>query len=55
MPESHRKASPFVSHLPGQDSYSYELAQVFVAADSVAEMEEKYDRAVAELTFEFGY
>lgn len=41
-----------LSDLPAQDSYSYELAQVFVAAGDIAEMEEKYNRAAGELTFE---
>lgn len=42
-----------LSDLPGQDSYSYELAQLFIGADSVDEMREKYDRCVASLPFEF--
>ncbi|TDQ53036.1 ATP-grasp domain-containing protein [Actinorugispora endophytica] len=42
-----------LSDLPGQDSYSYELAHVFVGADSEAEMCEKYDRCVESMRFEF--
>lgn len=41
-----------LSDSPGQDSYSYELAHVFVGADSEDEMREKYDRALAALHFE---
>ena len=37
---------------PGQDSYSYELAQIFIGAGSEAEMREKLDHALAELHFE---
>ncbi|MCT2584324.1 ATP-grasp domain-containing protein [Actinophytocola gossypii] len=36
-----------------QDSYSYELAEIIVGADSVAELEDKYERCVAALPFEF--
>ncbi len=32
--------------LPQQDSYSYELAEVFVAASDVPDLEKKYDRCV---------
>lgn len=42
-----------LSDLPGQDSYSYELAQIVVGAADVAELEDKYDRCVAALPFEF--
>ncbi|MTE19383.1 ATP-grasp domain-containing protein [Streptomyces sp. TRM43335] len=42
-----------LSDLPGQDSYSFELAHIFVGADSEEEMREKYDRCVAMLPFEF--
>jgi hypothetical protein len=39
--------------MPGQDSYSYELAHVFVGADSERELDEKYRRVIAALPFEF--
>ncbi|MGP3999435.1 ATP-grasp domain-containing protein [Streptomyces sp. 8N706] len=42
-----------LSDMPGQDSYSFELAHIFVGADSEAELREKYDRCVASLRFEF--
>ncbi|HEX5568448.1 MAG TPA: ATP-grasp domain-containing protein [Streptomyces sp.] len=42
-----------LSDMPGQDSYSYELAHVFVGADSEEEMRAKYDHCVASLPFEF--
>lgn len=42
-----------LSELPGQDSYSYELAQIVVGADDVAQLEEKYERCVATLPFTF--
>jgi biotin carboxylase len=42
-----------LSEQPGQDSYSYELAQLVIGANSVAELEEKYERCVARLPFEF--
>jgi biotin carboxylase len=35
------------------DSYSYELAEIVVGADDVAQLTEKYDRCVAALRFEF--
>ncbi|MFC4496548.1 ATP-grasp domain-containing protein [Streptomyces ovatisporus] len=41
-----------LSEMPGQDSYSYELAHIFVGADSEDEMREKHDRALAALPFE---
>ncbi|SKA35288.1 Carbamoylphosphate synthase large subunit (split gene in MJ) [Marinactinospora thermotolerans DSM 45154] len=41
-----------LSRLPGQDSYSYELAQVFVGARDEEELKDKYDRCVAALPFE---
>ncbi len=41
-----------LSDSPGQDSYSYELAHLFVGADSEDEMREKHDRALAALRFE---
>ncbi|PJE95693.1 biotin carboxylase [Streptomyces carminius] len=43
-----------LSELSGQDSYSYELAHVYVGADSEAELREKYDRCLAMLPYEFG-
>lgn len=42
-----------LSDLPGQDSYSFELAHIFTGADSEEEMRAKYDRCVAMLPFEF--
>lgn len=36
-----------------QDSYSYELAHVFIGANSEAELAEKYERCIAGLPFEF--
>jgi hypothetical protein len=42
-----------LSDLVGQDSYSYELAHIFIGADSEQEMREKFDRCVASLPFEF--
>lgn len=42
-----------LSDLPEQDSYSYELAHLFVRADSEAEMREKYERCARLLRFEF--
>ncbi|RZQ60218.1 ATP-grasp domain-containing protein [Amycolatopsis suaedae] len=42
-----------LSDMPAQDSYSYELADVFVRAGSQAELEELYQRAVESLRFEF--
>ncbi|GAA3721982.1 hypothetical protein HDA32_002137 [Spinactinospora alkalitolerans] len=42
-----------LSDMPGQDSYSYELAHIFVGADSQAELQAKYDRCVEALNFEF--
>jgi hypothetical protein len=42
-----------LSEMEGQDSYSYELAHIFVGADSEQEMREKYDRCVQALRFEF--
>lgn len=42
-----------LSDLPGQDSYSYELADVFVGADDQAELTDKYERCVRALHFEF--
>lgn len=42
-----------LSELHAQDSYSYTLAEIVVGAQSVAEMEQKYERVVAALPFEF--
>jgi biotin carboxylase len=36
-----------------QDSYSYGLAEIIVGANDVAELEEKYERCVAALPYEF--
>ncbi|NYE47302.1 hypothetical protein HDA32_002422 [Spinactinospora alkalitolerans] len=41
-----------LSDLPGQDSYSYELAQIFVGAADEEELRDKYERCVAALPFE---
>jgi biotin carboxylase len=51
----HRKApdGARLSELPAHDSYSYELAEIVVGAQDVAQLEEKYDRCVAALRFEF--
>jgi hypothetical protein len=42
-----------LSDLPEQDSYSYELAHLFVRAHSEAEMKEKYNKCAELLPFEF--
>ncbi|WP_030611939.1 ATP-grasp domain-containing protein [Streptomyces sclerotialus] len=42
-----------LSDSPQQDSYSCELAHIFTGADSVDEMTEKYNRAVAALNHHF--
>ncbi|MFD6072421.1 biotin carboxylase, partial [Amycolatopsis lurida] len=42
-----------LSDLPEQDSYSYELAHIFVAAQTEREMESKYRRCVEALRFDF--
>ena len=42
-----------LSDMPGQDSYSFELAHIFVGADSEQEMQKKYDRITEALRFEF--
>jgi hypothetical protein len=42
-----------LSNLPGQDSYSYELADVFIGATDQAELTDKFDRATQALHFEF--
>lgn len=41
-----------LSSLHGQDSYSYELAIIYIGADSQAELLEKYQRCTEMLTFE---
>jgi len=43
-----------LSELPAQDSYSYELTDVIVGARDEAELEDKYERAVGALNYEFG-
>jgi hypothetical protein len=40
-----------LSDMPAQDSYSYELADLFVGAVNEEELKEKYDRCVAALRF----
>ncbi|WP_410659415.1 acetyl-CoA carboxylase biotin carboxylase subunit family protein [Amycolatopsis sp. lyj-112] len=42
-----------LSDLPEQDSYSYELAHLFVAAQTEREMEQKYRRCTEALRFDF--
>lgn len=42
-----------LSELAQQDSYSYELARVYVGADSAPELIDKYERCVEALPFEF--
>nr|WP_199430040.1 ATP-grasp domain-containing protein [Qaidamihabitans albus] len=42
-----------LSTMPAQDSYSYELAYIYVGADDEEELERKYEQAVAALHFEF--
>lgn len=42
-----------LSELPLQDSYSYELAALYLGADSEAELTEKYERCVELLPFTF--
>ncbi|QRP49701.1 acetyl-CoA carboxylase biotin carboxylase subunit family protein [Amycolatopsis sp. FDAARGOS 1241] len=44
----------WLSELPEQDSYSFELAQLIIGARTENEMEEKYRTCVDELHFEFG-
>jgi hypothetical protein len=43
-----------LSEMPAQDSYSYELADIFIGADSEADLVDKYERCVDALHFEFG-
>lgn len=42
-----------LSELPSQDSYSYELAALYIGARDEAELEEKYQRCVEMLPFDF--
>lgn len=42
-----------LSDLPMQDSYSYELAALYIGAEDEAELEEKYQRCLEMLPFEF--
>lgn len=42
-----------LSELPAQDSYSYELAHIFVAAQTQREMDHKYRRCTDALRFDF--
>jgi hypothetical protein len=42
-----------LSEMPAQDSYSYELADLFIGAANEEELREKYDRCIAALRFEF--
>ncbi|MGY2129556.1 ATP-grasp domain-containing protein [Blastococcus sp. SYSU DS0617] len=42
-----------LSELSQQDSYSYELALLFIGAEDEAELEAKYERSVRMLPFEF--
>jgi biotin carboxylase len=42
-----------LSEMPAQDSYSYELADIFIGAGSEEEMRQKFDRCVEALRFEF--
>ena len=42
-----------LSELSGQDSYSYELADLHIGADSEPELVAKYERCVGALPFEF--
>lgn len=42
-----------LSEIPRQDSYSYELADIYVGADDETELIAKYERCVEELLFEF--
>jgi len=47
------EAGQRLSGLPEQDSYSFELAQLFVAAHTEHEMEQKYQACVDALAFDF--
>ncbi|WP_034271696.1 ATP-grasp domain-containing protein [Haloechinothrix halophila] len=43
----------WLSDAAAQDSYSYELAHIFIGAHSQQELDEKYEQCVAGLPFEF--
>ena len=43
----------WLSELLGQDSYSYEIADIHVGGATEAELTEKYERCVELLPFEF--
>ncbi|CAM2904441.1 ATP-grasp domain-containing protein [Saccharomonospora xinjiangensis] len=47
------KAGQRLSDLPGQDSYSYELAHIFIGARSETDLVRKYERCVEALPFGF--
>ena len=42
-----------LAELPGQDSYSYELADIFIGANDQADLTDRYERCVQALQFEF--
>ena len=42
-----------LSDTPSQDSYSYELAEIVIGADDQQQLQDKYDRCVQMLPFEF--
>jgi hypothetical protein len=42
-----------LSDLSGQDSYSYELAHIYLGADSEEELKQKYEQVTSALPFEF--
>lgn len=42
-----------LSDLPGQDSYSYELAHIYTGGADEAELREKFDHCVAALGLAF--
>lgn len=46
------KQGTVLRHLPYQDSYSFELAEVFLGADSQQELLRKYDACLEMLTFD---
>lgn len=43
----------YLNELPDQDSYSFELAHLYIGARDAEDMQAKYDRCVAALPFEF--
>ena len=51
----HVKEGMHLSELQGQDSYSYELANLFLGARNQDELVEKYDDCLSHLTFEFEF